>query len=364
MTVQEFTKEITINERDKRDDLLTIRESDIPLVLYGIGDYANTVFNFLKENQISVDFVCIDSGISSLKIWNDIPLIFIEELDKVINKEYNVIIGFSRFKVAEEKLTVCKLIKGKYFFDSISFFDFFDRKYILNNSEKFTETYNMLGDDKSKEIFIAFINGKLLGRPESLYNLVEGNQYFPKDLIELTSKESFVDAGAYTGDTLNTFLNNVDNQFEYYYAFEPDFTNFQTLEKFVATVNLENIKVFNAGVSFKKAKLRFKSDLVNTVKSTFSEDGELEIDVDSIDNVLDGQPVSFIKMDIEGAEFDALNGARVSIEKFKPKLAVSMYHKPDDLIKLPQLIKSMRSDYKFYLRHHLHITQELVLYAI
>ncbi|WP_456439447.1 FkbM family methyltransferase [Psychroserpens sp.] len=364
MTKKEFIKNISQKERDKRLDLIKLKNEQKPLILYGIGDYANTVYNFLKDNGITVDYVCVNKEFSSEKSWKNIPLVFKEELDSTLKEAYNVVIGFSRFKEAEKQLEKCELLADQYFFDSISFFDFFNYEYIVENADKFVETYNLLSDNKSQEILLAFINGKLLGKPEALYDLMEGRQYFPKDIIQLTSSEAFVDAGAYVGDTLITFLENVNNEFDSYFAFEPDIKNYQMLQNFVDKSELEKVSTYNLGVSNKKAQLRFKSDLVNTVKSNFSEDGDLVIDVDSIDNILDGKRATFIKMDIEGAEYDALNGAKETIKKYKPKLAVSMYHKQDDLFKLPDYIKSLRPDYKFYLRHHMHITQELVLYAI
>jgi FkbM family methyltransferase len=364
MTKDEFILRITEKERDKRQDLVKLKNETIPLVLYGLGDYGNTVFNFLKDNQITIDFVCVDREFHLEETWNDIPMISTDNLDDTLKDKYNLVIGFSRFKDAERKLRNCNLLSEYYFFDSISFFDFFNRNYILEHSEKFTETYNMLADERSKAVLIAFINGKLQGKPEELYDLVEGNQYFPEDIIRLNSNESFVDAGAYVGDTLSTFLKKVNYVFDTYYAFEPDVKNYIMLEEFVSEASIENIWIYKLGVSNQKAQLRFISNKVNTVKSNISKDGDLIIEVDSIDNVLKGQIVSFIKMDIEGAEYDALNGAQQTIIRYKPKLAVSMYHKPDDLFKIPQYIRELRPDYKFYLKHHMHITQELVLYAI
>ena len=86
--------------------------------------------------------------------------------------------------------------------------------------------------------------------------------------------------------------------------------------------------------------------------------------MDSIDNITAGDKVSFIKMDIEGAELDALKGAEQTIKKVHPKLAISAYHKFEDLLEIPQFIQVIDSSYKFYLRRHSHLVHELVLYAL
>jgi hypothetical protein len=94
------------------------------------------------------------------------------------------------------------------------------------------------------------------------------------------------------------------------------------------------------------------------------ESGNIRIEVDSIDHVTQGEKVSFIKMDIEGAELEALRGAQNTIRQHKPKLAVCVYHMQEDLVTIPQYILSLREDYKLYLRHYGNSCTETVLYAI
>lgn len=83
----------------------------------------------------------------------------------------------------------------------------------------------------------------------------------------------------------------------------------------------------------------------------------------SIDEMLEGEKCTFIKMDIEGAEMEALQGAQKSISKYYPKLAISIYHKDDDLWKIPYYIKKTWPEYKLYIRHYTYVTTETVLYA-
>ena len=98
--------------------------------------------------------------------------------------------------------------------------------------------------------------------------------------------------------------------------------------------------------------------------SLISDKGDFTVDVETIDNVVDSKRVTFIKMDIEGSELSALRGAETTISKSKPKLAICVYHKPEDLISIPQYINSIVPEYKFFLRHHQFISWETVLYAI
>ncbi len=126
--------------------------------------------------------------------------------------------------------------------------------------------------------------------------------------------------------------------------------------------SIENLICINKGVWDKKCTLSF-GDFGALNNGAIQEKGGLLIDTDTIDNVLQGDRVSYIKMDIEGAELNALVGAKNTIMKYKPKLAICVYHKIDDLIKIPCYVKSLVPEYKLYLRVHSTHTKELVLYA-
>lgn len=167
--------------------------------------------------------------------------------------------------------------------------------------------------------------------------------YFGHDIFGLGNKEIFVDCGPYIGDTLKSFLRRTDEKFKHYYAFEPDLNNYNELLK--TGMKYNNITCFNKGV-WKDSKV-LKFNFTGNEMSRVSENGNLKIDVVSIDDVI--KESSFIKMDIEGSEIEALQGARRNIATFKPKLAISAYHKPDHIFKIPKIIREFRYDYKIYL---------------
>lgn len=187
-------------------------------------------------------------------------------------------------------------------------------------------------------------------------------QYFDlPDLYNKSQIEVFVDGGCYDADTSIDFIRWCQKMGTqgYVYAYELEKTNQANciirLEK-----NKIDYKMMPYGLWREKANLRYSS---NGKGSSICEEGEEIVEVDCIDSLTDNIP-TFIKMDIEGAEYDALLGAKNTIKKYKPKLAICVYHKNQDIWELPDLIIKMNSDYKFYLRHYSFACGETVLYAI
>lgn len=186
------------------------------------------------------------------------------------------------------------------------------------------------------------------------------SQYFD-DIIKFDDNEIFVDAGGFDGNTSVLFAKHCPN-YKKIYIWEPDETNLSLIRDNNNLKQLENIDVIPLGTWDKKETLCFDAERFAGCKIT--DTGETKINCDSLDNVLGDEPVTFIKMDIEGAELNALKGAKNIITKYKPKLAISLYHKPEDIVEIPLYIKSIVPEYKLYIRHYSTTYSETVLYAV
>ena len=189
--------------------------------------------------------------------------------------------------------------------------------------------------------------------------------------------EVLIDCGAYDGDVSLLFTKLIKPKL--IYAFECDPENFKKLKK--NTSHLDNIHILEKGCWSEKTILSFSN--CGTMASKIDSDGQIKIETDSIDNIVgpfgpfadrkDSMGASapgvvqdaatFIKMDVEGAELEALKGARNTILKYAPKLAISVYHLKEDLISIPQYILSLNKKYELYLRHYESFSSELILYA-
>lgn len=198
---------------------------------------------------------------------------------------------------------------------------------------------------------------------DNFKNVFSKPQYFPKDIINLNDNEVFLDIAGYTGDTIEEFIIQSNSKYKQIITIEPNPKNYNAINKVVSKYN--NIKLINKGISNKNEILYFNTGSSGEESSaSFSEVlGDLQIEVDTIDNLI-SEPVTFIKMDIEGFELKALKGAINTIKKYKPKLAVCIYHNPIDFIEIQEFLCDLNLGYKFHIRHHLLSLHETVLYAI
>lgn len=191
----------------------------------------------------------------------------------------------------------------------------------------------------------------------------EKEQYF--DFIAAQDlpheKEIFVDGGGFDGATTKEFAKWCGEKENYSYIFEPSEKN---IAKCHSNLDAEGIKyeIIDRGLWGTEACLHFHD--AGDIASKIDPDGECEVKVTSIDKALAGKEVTFVKIDIEGAEKEALMGAKETIRKYKPMLAISIYHKPEDMWELPQLIMEYCPEYRFYLRHYSLGFSETVLYAV
>jgi FkbM family methyltransferase len=217
-------------------------------------------------------------------------------------------------------------------------------------------------DDASRSEYLSQIRWRLFFDFDGLANPVKHQIYFPPDLCSLVKDEVFVDCGAYDGDTLVSFINQPQPGFKKIIAFEPDPGSFVRLrEKVAALPEKDSITLHKAATGAENCTVRFSGD--GTPAASMGT-GDIEVDCVKLDDVLNGEAPTYLKMDIEGAELDALEGARHTIEQHTPVLTICSYHKQDHVWKIPNLIRTMSSGYRFFLRPHLLEVWDLVCYAI
>lgn len=192
--------------------------------------------------------------------------------------------------------------------------------------------------------------------------------YFDLPFINWIKNFTFLDIGSYDGANSIQFLNYYKNKVGVgtpeVIAVEPGLKYCCELEKVASLAKQQGAEFnsINCGVCDTTGKVKFK--ITHSGMLVKDINGSLEVNCRTVDDILCGKKVDLIKMDIEGCEYNALKGTINTISKYKPQLAISIYHKAEDIIKLPELIMNMNLDYRFYLRHYTIEAGDTVLYAI
>lgn len=214
-------------------------------------------------------------------------------------------------------------------------------------------------DEKSYRVLDTILQYRLTSNKTFLFKEIDqANLMYFDSFIRLSESEVFVDCGAYIGDTIKSFLKKTCS-YKKIVAFEPDNQNYKKLEKYCSRIS--NVYIYNYILGAREDIARLDGGSVGC--HVVHEGTGKQKRVVSLDNVIDDK-VTFIKLDVEGSEYDVLLGAKNHIVADLPILAVSVYHKLSDIYKIPCLIEKLSSRYKFILRHYGCSSSELVLYAI
>ncbi|MDL2281458.1 FkbM family methyltransferase [Selenomonadales bacterium OttesenSCG-928-I06] len=211
------------------------------------------------------------------------------------------------------------------------------------------KTYYRLDDYRSKIIFYCVLINWYYFTSLASVTEKQFSQYFDLDIMKCDKDEVFVDVGAYTGDTILSYIRNygADN-YKKIYCYEITLSTIETMKKNLENYN--NIIYRPYGASDKTSKLYFSANK-DFSANTLSETGIEEIKTVRIDDDIE-EPITFIKMDIEGGEQAALRGCINQIKNHKPKLAISIYHNNEDIWKIPQMIDDICPGYSFHIRYH------------
>jgi len=234
---------------------------------------------------------------------------------------------------------------------------------LFKSKDEILEAFSLLQDNISREVFFKNLEAFSKWEFSQVIQQTDMVQYFDVQVPFKKGYSCFVDCGAYIGDSFIELLKR--HKCDSYIAFEPDLENFEKLEKNVDkfATGVSDVVLYPCAVAEKNGYLFFHRDgATGGSLSTDAEECDI-ISVVSLDSVLKKKKVSMIKMDVEGAEIDALNGAKRIIKEQSPDLAICVYHKISDLWEIPLLINQINSDYVFYLRCHDSWGVETVLYA-
>ena len=342
--------------------------------VYGLGKYFEDAFD--RQNiklRFGVNYLC-DSSAERLKSLMqegryDVTYILPKQLKEVEDVAVILMLGdprtavqqLSRYVSLEKIITFNDLI-----LDDLMTVEH-DENYYIAQQKNMLKAFDLLEDDKSKFTFANIISLRIAPHlaKASYDDLFEEPQYFPVDIIKLSQSESVVDCGAYIGDTLESFDAIVEGKCANYYAFELDPENFRELSSKVETKQLDYVTCYPYGVWCETKDISYGRMSSADSYSIFNQCETNRAKVVALDECIKDMPVSLIKMDIEGAEMEALKGCSDIIKKQSPKMAICVYHRIEDMWLIPIYLKEMNDKYRLYIRHHAKWwVSETVCYAV
>ena len=320
------------------------------IVMYGMGNGADKILAVCDRYGIEVsDFFASDGFVRGHSFHGRTVLSYTQVKEKYGAENIIVLLSFA--SSLPDVLALFDRVDGEcemYAPDvPVCGDELFDLEFFRASREKIERVYSLLADDESKAIYENVIRYKLSGKICYLREAVSD-----RDAVwaMLGGIEKAADLGAYNGDTARELISYRPDVKEII-AVEPDRRNFRKLSDYASTVETPTIRTVNAA-AWSHADTLIFADSGNRNSGAFASGKKIEVTALSLDSLLDGDRVDYIKYDVEGAEKEAIEGSRRAILDHRPALLVSVYHRSEDIFALPLQICEIRPDYKLYLRRY------------
>jgi FkbM family methyltransferase len=349
-------------------EALKIMLNSRPIICYGLGYFGGVIVKYFKEQGLNVTCFC-DSKKRGVDSETGLPIISPQELGEQYSNA-NIVISVANPNNEDSVRNTLKSLG----IDSEQIFSFKDVYCFIKKSrvepvslsleqvekilDGFEWAYEFFHDENSKKIILEIVRGYLFN--STFDYKPPKDAYFPPEYI-FSEKEVFVDGGLYIGDTTEEFIRRVNGKYKRIVGFDIDESNLKS-----ARVNLgkyENIEICAKGLWSEETSLH--AELGILAGSNINQNAE---DIVSLTTIKDyfaysSDMPTYIKLDVEKSEKQALLGAKDIITKYSPKLAVCVYHYPEEVFEITKLLYEMNPNYRFFLEHYSPYVWETVLYA-
>jgi FkbM family methyltransferase len=344
--------------------------TEAPLVIYGLGAVGRQIVDELLDEGHSIEFI-LDRGKRGEK-YRGIPIWSLEDAADGRLAGKPVLIGLHNHYVDVNQLHAELLETGAssvltptnlrellarprtrpgYWLD-------FDYDYDTH-AWQFERIRQLLADERSRELLDQIVRYRRGGDLADCPVPSLEDEYTPIDLPRYVGPLRLVDCGAFTGVAIHKFL-KVGYEIDTFVAFEPDEANFKVLTS--RNFPVRRSLCMPLGTWSTTTQLRFASG--HPMGSCVSDDGDVTFQCVAIDDVLHGEAVNLVKLDVEAAEIETLKGMERLIREQRPNLLVSAYHTPGHLHEIAELVDGWQLGYRFHLRVHEYSTFGVVLYCL
>ncbi|HEY2972565.1 MAG TPA: FkbM family methyltransferase [Pyrinomonadaceae bacterium] len=378
LELEELLSENPAEAARRADSRFSLDERDA-LALYGAGHLGRQVLSRLRSLGLEPLAFADDTPAKQGTRIEGVPVVSPREFSDRFGPQavfvvtiFNPAASFLRIKrklqaSADARVVSFLELAWKYHETFLPHYQFQLPQEVLENASAIQRAFGLFADEESRRQFVAHLRFRLhldfAALPAS--NL---GDYFPADVVpELPPDTTFVDCGAFDGDTVRRFIERQRGRFREIYAFEPDAENFRRLAEYAATLAAkapDRIHLFRAAAGARRARMRF--DASAGMASALNDAGVEEVEVLPVQDVViaRGAGALFFKFDVEGAEAAALDGAVDLINSARSIVAVCVYHRPDDLWGLPLKLRAVAPAHELFLRTQGEDGMDVVCYAV
>jgi FkbM family methyltransferase len=308
------------------------------------------VFEEFERLGITVSYVVASDGFVRSRTFRGFEVKSISQLESEIG-DFVIALAFaSPLNEVIENIKALSL-RHKVIMPSVPVYEseIFNKDFLKKHIEEIENAYSSLADEQSKKVFENIVRFQITGNLNYCFEC-ETTKDEAYSILDLGENESFLDLGAYRGDTIEEFLSYAKS-YNKIVAVEPDTRTFKKLQG--NCEELENCITLNNAIWSENCTLTFDGNKGRGASAQAQGEEKNAICVDYITKKYGD--FSYINIDIEGAESEMLKGANLTLAS-RPKLCMAVYHKSEDIFALINKVKEMNGGYKIYMRHHKHIS--------
>lgn len=334
-----------------------------PVVLYGMGDGAQKIYGQCVRYGIAIsDIFASDEYVRGHSFLGFKVLRYAEICEKY--DDCVILLCFAAFR--PELLERLYHIAERYTLLSpdVPLFgeEIADEGFLHRHADSLSNAYSLLADPQSRKVFENVLRFKLSGKIEYLRDCETDRDEVFSNIIRFSPHERYLDLGAYIGDTVSEFIERTGGRFSHITALEPDPKSYKKLVASCNELQDSRIEYHNAGAWESTGNITFAG---NGGRGSHIDAQGYSVPVWAMDDFLQGARVTYVKMDVEGAEAAVLRGMARTLRQYTPALAVGAYHRTADFFELPLLLNRLQPNYRLFLRHHPYIPAwETNLYAV
>ncbi len=324
-----------------------LKNSSQSVVLYGTGNGADKLIDKLDEMNIDICGIFASDGFVRSRSFRGYPVESFDDIKKRISAPMILLaFGSDRADVLHDFKRLSQ--ECAFYAPWIPLFEegIPSGRYTKAEEIELENTFNLLCDEQSRRVFENILKYRYSADISYLLACESSVAEAYGSILQLSENEVYLDVGAYRGDTAAEFI-SMTGDYKKIYACEPNKRSFKKLEEYA--LNQKDMECFRVFVGDENSFVKFSSN--NGRGSTQLNSGD-EVAERTIDTLLEGDRISYMKIDSEGMEKKVINGAKSTIAKHHPKMRIASYHLKRDIVEIPKQVLSICGDYKVYMRHY------------